>query len=559
MLSLSLSMIFFALPLSGLWNSGQSEQYLLGGLLPSSDGLTYYMDARSLLEGRALLSAPRPLFSAFFLTFYWLANQNLQIVLIILVLVNVFSVYIAAREVNRTHGSVAAVAMFILLFQYYRLLIGKPMSEHLGLSLSVLGFALLWKSVLNRNRFYALLGIFLTTFALSARAGAFFVLPMLVLWFAWFFRNRGWISLKNLVFGVVSVASVTLIITLLYQSVFSGLPYSNFAHSLYGLATGGKGWQQIFTYHPEVFRLPAEQQSARIYELSFEEIRTQPIKLVFGTLTAWQMFFTPDGYYGAFCFFGGEEETSASVLRIILFGFLALGIFLWLRHRRDPFLALLMCSLIGIMLSLPFAPPLDTNRMRAYAATMPYFLAFPALSIGWFSSRTPWKLFKPTAPEAGGGFWGSIMGIFLVLVTVLGPFLVLTFRQPSKFALTPCPEGNVRSIMRITPGSYLNVQADSALERDRIPDLRQKTFVRLAHNFPTHELFDVINNIQPNTTIIQEMDLLTGIPTMAFIPMELFPKQDGDVIQICGNWYENATSRSNKVLYASQVKVITSP
>ena len=50
------------------------------------------------------------------------------------------------------------------------------------------------------------------------------------------------------------------------------------------------------------------------------------------------------------------------------------------RVRLEPrnYSSVLVCGAAGIALSLPFAPPWDSDSMRAYAATIPFFAAFCA-------------------------------------------------------------------------------------------------------------------------------------------------------------------------------------
>ena len=53
----------FGLALAGLWASGQSEPYVVSGLIPYNDAATYYIDANRLLDGSLLSdsSSRRPL------------------------------------------------------------------------------------------------------------------------------------------------------------------------------------------------------------------------------------------------------------------------------------------------------------------------------------------------------------------------------------------------------------------------------------------------------------------------------------------------------------------
>ena len=58
--------------------------------------------------------------------------------------------------------------------------------------------ALLWQAAGERRLFWALAGLFLTSLALNARAGAFLALPALALWLGWLRRGQRRFSLAAL-------------------------------------------------------------------------------------------------------------------------------------------------------------------------------------------------------------------------------------------------------------------------------------------------------------------------------------------------------------------------
>ena len=99
--------------------------------------------------------------------------------------------FVAVREIQVTHGSEAAVFVLIILFLFYRHHSGTVMSENLGVPMGVLGFALLWRGTAQEKSVLFWLGLFVTALALNARAGAFFILPILILWSGWVFREAG--------------------------------------------------------------------------------------------------------------------------------------------------------------------------------------------------------------------------------------------------------------------------------------------------------------------------------------------------------------------------------
>ena len=118
--SLSLTLILFALPLSGLWNNAVSAEFTIGGLLPWSDASGYYWDARRLLEGDTLseFSSRRPLFPAMLAVLLGLTQQNLQVTVAILVAISAISCFFAAREVQRSHGVAAGLLVITILFLF---------------------------------------------------------------------------------------------------------------------------------------------------------------------------------------------------------------------------------------------------------------------------------------------------------------------------------------------------------------------------------------------------------------------------------------------------------
>jgi len=81
--ALGLTMLLFALPLSYLWTSGFSDNFVIGGLVPYKDGRYYYMGADLILHGFPVIDAnqatERPLFPGFLASVLFLTGQNLKI------------------------------------------------------------------------------------------------------------------------------------------------------------------------------------------------------------------------------------------------------------------------------------------------------------------------------------------------------------------------------------------------------------------------------------------------------------------------------------------------
>ena len=142
-------------------------------------------------------------------------------------------------------------------------------------------------------------GVFVLSLALNARAGAFLVLPAVVLWSARIRSGPRRQALKIILGGTVAAAGGFAVNGLILQLV--GIPsaaFSNFAYVLYGLVFGGD-WTLAMRQHPELAVLPDLDQTRHMLGLAIAEIRAHPIVLLAGCVRAWSDFFfaAPGGWF----------------------------------------------------------------------------------------------------------------------------------------------------------------------------------------------------------------------------------------------------------------------
>ena len=90
-------------------------------------------------------SARRPLFPGLLAVLLTLTGRNLMASLGILTAITAGACYLAAKEIQRTHGAEAAAFVLTILFLFYRYNSGLVMSESLGVTLGALGFVLIWR------------------------------------------------------------------------------------------------------------------------------------------------------------------------------------------------------------------------------------------------------------------------------------------------------------------------------------------------------------------------------------------------------------------------------
>ena len=153
LLSMAATLCLFAMPLAGLWASGQSQSVTISGLLPLTDASFYYQDSLRIIMGQDIshFSAMRPFFPGFLSFLMNLTDRNFMFSLAIITAIAAIGIYFTVREVQRTHGTEVAVFLLLILFLYFRHHSGTSMSETLGMPLGALGMALVWRSTSGGN------------------------------------------------------------------------------------------------------------------------------------------------------------------------------------------------------------------------------------------------------------------------------------------------------------------------------------------------------------------------------------------------------------------------
>ncbi|MGD0002769.1 MAG: hypothetical protein ABSE06_00925 [Anaerolineaceae bacterium] len=558
LLGLGLILALFALTVSGLWASGVSEPSILGGLIPFSDAAGYYSDARRLLEGQLFssFSSRRPLFAGMLAALLGLTERNLQLTLAVLVAITAVACYLLAREVQSTHGILAATLVMVVLFVYYRRFTGTTLTENLGLSSGALGLALLWRGGWQKKSGYVLGGIFLLTLALNARAGAFFILPALVVWAAWVFREKKIVSFPILAMSAGALVAGFLVNTIMFRALASpaGTPFANFSYTLYDLASGGKGWTQVKIDHPEIMQLSEPAYSQKIYTLAFEEMKQHPGIFVTDMLKTWPAFFSWENS-SVFGFVGGEQATMALLARLLLLLLSVAGLVWCFSKWREPIPALLLAALAGTFLSVPFVPPWEADRMRVYAATLPFYVIYPAVGLVFLLSRFKrMSLFQATRPIEVPGILIGVSAA-LVAVVVIGPLLVRGLAHPASLATVSCPAGSQLIYARIPTGSYIRLVSDNQAPHPFLPDLRLDEFKARLHNFMYSEFIGEFKNLIAPTTITRTTGLADNNEILLVFNSSLVPENPG-ILGICGKWSQGP-AKNYDIFYADSLQKVS--
>jgi hypothetical protein len=470
----------FAAKLATLWSAGGGNEYAIGGLLPYNDATGYYDEARYFLENGRLKEmnvGRRPISSIVLAALLGLSGLNLQAAIALLVGLTTTACLVLARAIAWRYGWAAALVFAAVLYSYIDTYVGTTLSESAGMTLGCTGLALAWVGAGRKVLAVFVLGLAILTLGLLARAGAFFVLPALLIWAGYHFnaqksdgpwyRNLSW---KVIVAGALAIIAAFAFnkSMLMIYAPNDHVVFSNFPWTLYGIAVGGKGWTQVLVDHPHIADLPQAARIAEIYRLTQAAILDNPFNFVLGILHQYNEFFVNSGWHKFIDnkVVRGLVQLSALVALWVIF-----------KRRRDWQEGFLFAALAGLFASIP---ALADGGPRVYAATqgLTAFVAAvgAAAIVSWIAARS-----GRTAPGEAAITQPFVLGAPLALgalmlgVLATGIGLSSSY-QPAAKSTATCATGETAITARLLPGSYVQVLADEALDVTRTPRVRLSDF-----------------------------------------------------------------------------------
>lgn len=342
------------------------DSFLLGGFIPRSDAHVHFLQAAEMARDGITTQGfnGRFLFPAYFSSLLWLTGLRMDIAHLVVGLIFVISLFFSMRSVSRWTGPLGSALLALIIWIYFRdRCAWLVMTEPLGVTFGLLALPLLLGMVQRRSLPMLLGALLLVSIGFSARPGALFVLPMMVLYAGWWgWRSlsfEAWRSLAR-ISACLALAGTVMLVglgsnNLLQSAVFHKkvIPFGNFAYTLNGLLNGSCWSESFFRLHGNVPEVMKE---------NMEILKAHPYKLAQGVGRAYS-----HAWKGKFLFEFGSERRLGTLLWILVFIGLAA---VWIdTPLRDQAVWISLC-LLGIALSIPFAPPWDAGE-RPYAVTMP--------------------------------------------------------------------------------------------------------------------------------------------------------------------------------------------
>lgn len=512
-------LLLFSMPLAYMWNSGTTNQAIIGGLIPHRDSMYYYLNARSLNEGFKFSTAlpGRPIYPAFLSLIFSLTGTSISISLLIQMIIIVISVFFFLKELKNNQFNYSIPLFLLGIFYFIRNYLYSFMTEDLGIAIALLCVVAILSGLRKESPFFLFIGFFFLSLSQNIRPNTLLVIPMVGLWYFIYIKN------KKINFSVILALLVLLsgfIINSYFQSSFSSPGtqiFSSFAHGFYGQTKGGAGWTQIFKDFPGI------SDSTEIMTLAVKNILRNPIGIVLGILKSYRDFFLPSDIW-AFVYITNPIRTIGNYLSwFLITAFSILGIYQIYHSRKSKFYSLFLFIFIGLFLSIPFAVPRDSGYMRTYATIHPFLLFFPLIGMENLVSRH----ISPKHPDSnfkGNGYSVSFL-IFSILITSLLLVAVPINGHLGNHSYTKneivCSSTKKTVAFEITEGSYFMLMGNEK-NCGLIPDLCIDQFLKNGMQ-KNHVLFDLTKSeIHPNDNYLFTLanDLITNDNLYVLIPLD---------------------------------------
>lgn len=556
-----MSLLFAAvlMPYSGLINSGASEQYALGGVIPWSDAFTMQLNTQRFLYGGLMeqAAALRPLSLVFYGLFLRFSGNNYFALQVFLCVLTALCLLAAMESVSRSFGPFCGAMFFTILYYYIRKRQGTFMTEPYGFICGLLCCGLFLNGIRGKDNLRMLSGFLFLSIGLNARPAAMFLLPAAGLWYFLIFTKN---DRRRLILSGAAAVMILAGFSLnrLAQKAVYGeekIPNRQAAEMVYGLCLGGKGWGEVTT-SPEMTAINQSDNVIRdTAALCGPILREHPENILSAFRTIFYDSLIRSEYYGAFSFINGNPQRLQTPVRYLMMVLWFSGFLILFRRRKEFAFSFLLFCVPGIVLSECAAVPFSTNYLRLYAVSM----FIPACITGLPVQTAANRIFSHRLNQVPGNS-ANLTEIPLLLSAML--ILFGTLGGPGFIRLYPleritaksgiCSQGEDILLTSIDPGSFIYMTEISDSTAIHIPYFRLPYVRQHFHDTASFEMFEFTDEIVEPTAVIRGIDLGNLQDALIFAPLEMVEGRTGNV-QFCGNFIKPPILRNDRFFIPTSI------
>lgn len=534
--------LLLLLPLTGLWNSGASDQYILSGTIPWSDAFIHHQNTLRFLFGGTMgqSSAIRPLSLTFYSAILRLSQNNFLLMYALTAMIMAAAVILVLPVIERRFGPLVSAFFYTNAFFFIRRLTGTFMTEPVAFALAAISTLFFIKGIFeNRNGSIAL-GFLTLSLALNVRPGAMFVLAFGGLWY-FFGYAKG--NHHRLFWSLIMLAAMLVGFGLsAYNSAFVAEPDKPLTNDqaalyIYGICSGGEDTYYSMAQPELTTHFGSEDLWAGVLKVCRQKLTEHPENLG-RALKRIIAGIVNDSERGAFSFFDGGNPL---LVRGVQYGIMLLwgiGFLTLMKRRSEPFSAFLLAMIAGVFLFQFVAPAYNFYRMRFDAPTN--WVSGLVAGIGLHSvfallfPRAAWFRINESTQQNdvlsnSHGWAMAIVSVFVLCWLIAPPAIrALPFPVAGK-AGNDCPGDEIALRTRVSPGNYVSLHYYD-LRQPHVPDFHLLYVRPDMHDTSTRGMFPFTDSIDEPTTIIKGLDLDTFEEILLFAPLDIVSgKLNGEV------------------------------
>jgi hypothetical protein len=534
--------------LKGYWIIQRSAYFQVYGILPNVDAAEYYHNAIRLLVGFPAqgTTISRPFFPSFLSTILYVAKLDIHATLIILVALVILAVFLFGESVRARFGAIPAAMTVGMTFMFYSNYLGAFSSESLGLIFGCLGWIFLFECCQRSEKRIFFLGLAFLTLGMFTRAGALFILPMMVLAFLLFYRQKSdrvkYIAGAFVVFVVIYLVNSNILDIL---SAHSSYLFPNSLYSIYGMASGGNGWGYFKIARPDIWAMEEPARTQMLFQATVELIKTNPMVLIVNMLKQYY-YFVLLGNTSVFSYLFTSIRGYNIFLMVILYTASIWTIVKLISTRKQLTSLILIAIFTGILLSIPFVPPQDESDMRAYAVSVPVMALFPALAIqdwlGWIWKKLNIKLSRSDQQKPAPGVKSIfapvsfVIGIVIVILTILPTYMMQGISRPKFIAPKECSSGQVPISWIYQHKNSIKIVSDQ--DREDLYSISKERMSRLLHDLYMSSQIEVFTSMKRGYSVSQQINLVDGSSGWVLARNEIIQSGDG-LYSGCAVFHDN--------------------
>jgi len=146
-----------------------------------------------------------------------------------------------------------------------------------------------------------------------------------------------------------------------------------------------------------------------------------------------------------------------------------------------------MC-LIGILLSVPFLPPIDGGK-KYHSGSAPFF--FVLVAMGLYSILSHFKLVRSAQPSEKYDHFNLVcyLSVLLIAMALIGPLIIKASHRKPKHQSRVCSAGEVPYAFQMYAGTYIDILPQTSTACGRLPELCLADFDRLGTDKVNDDFF----------------------------------------------------------------------